>query len=532
MPDPRLPYRELDADFLAPRDPLLGYIKVGGRSPDVRYARGTGRPWVAPIRLLNPARFEVTTREKRTKKMKGKGNASGQDFTVDLGYVRDEEFHGLEDVGAAPSRLRIRLLYPTWKQNLIAFLGAYGREWVCRGNGVEAIDIKRGECACPCPRLTQFDGEYSGTKPNDSIQCKPHGQLNVLLEDAGVFGGFWALKTTSYGTISNLIKSLQMFEEMFGRVDGLPLELRVMAVTMQVPGGGTTVQPQVTLVLPASMDGARQLAKAAATESRKYLPAGGELDETKYLAAVVEEMEAEVESYASEFMPPGEVLEVEEEAHDPALPGEVESREEFRRDLDKAEGVVEGELRKQAGIQAGQRAAEAILEAARAQMAEAEDNLVKELEKRLAKGLPVVSALSGDGPSVQAGAPQRGEPEVQDATSPPDEVEEPTREEDPDPEEPGDSGKNPEPTGKDPDSSADSDRNDDLAEYDRANYELAKKLLESTGDWTEEGIQDRLEYHRKTGTLDTCVQRLKKHMPDAWAKVAAENMDTPRPSPS
>lgn len=353
--DSRLPYRQLDDDFLAPRDPVLGYIKIGGKSPTVRYTKA-GKPWVAPMRLLDPARFEVTTREKRTKKVDGRGDKSSEKFTVDLGYVRDDDFHALKGVGQSPNSLRIRLLYPRWNQNLIAFLGAYSREWVCRGNGVEATDIKRGACVCPCPRLLQFSGDYEGKSPADSFVCKPHGQLNVLLEDAGIFGGFWALKTTSYGTISNLIKSLQMFEEMFGRIDGLPLELRVMAVTMQVPGGGTTVQPQVTLVLPASMDGARQIAKSAAAESRKYLPAGGKLDETKYLAAVVSEMEAEAESYADEFIP-AEVIEDEEDNPNQEAEDEVDDDNDGP-ESGRGEGRIDGS--EPQGREPGDRDAEAL----------------------------------------------------------------------------------------------------------------------------------------------------------------------------
>ena len=308
--DTRLPYTELDDGFLPPRDPVLGFIKCGGKDATVRFAR-TGRPWVAPTRLLDPARFEVTTREKRTTKVKGKQgtDAAGQDFTLDLGYVRDEGFHGLDGVGPGPSSLRVRLLYPRWNQNLITFLGAYGREWVCRGNGVEATDIKRGSCACPCPRLVQFSGKYDGTKPSDKLICKPHAQLNVILEDAGVLGGFWAFKTTSFETTSNLIKSLRIFEEMFGRIDGIPLELRVMAATKQIPGGGTTTQPIVTLVLPYSMETARQVAADAAAEARKFLPAGRPLDEETYREAVVSEMEEEASSYAGEFLPAEEVVE-------------------------------------------------------------------------------------------------------------------------------------------------------------------------------------------------------------------------------
>ena len=423
--DSRLPYTELDDGFLAPRDPVLGYVKIGGKDATVRYARNTGRPWVAPTRLLDPARFEVTTREKKTDTVKGKAgsNAAGESFTVDLGYVRDTAFHELEGVGAAPSSLRVRLLYPRWNQNLIAFLGAYGREWVCRGNGVEATDIKRGACACPCPRLKQFSGTYDGTKPDDELACKPHGQLNVILEDAGVFGGFWAFKTTSYETISNLIKSLRMFEEMFGRIDGLPLELRVMAATKQIPGGGTTTQPIVTLVLPASMETARQVAADAAAESRKFLPAGRPLEEEKYIEAVVSEMTSEAESYAGEYLPVVEEVDDEESGDGPSVPA----------------------------------------------------------------GPP---AVAGAGPGDQDETPSP------DDAQPTDEVEGATREEDPDPD--------------------DSDRNDPAA----LEMELATKVLEAAGDWTAKGINDRVEYHRKTGTLDKLLERLEKNMPEAWAKVA------------
>ncbi len=548
--DTRLPYREISDDFLAPRDPVLGYIKVGGRSPTIRYTRA-GKPWVGPIRLLDPARFEVTTREKRTKKVMGQGNAAGQEFTVDLGYVRDEDFHAFKSVGPKPNSLRIRLLYPTWRQNLISFLGAYGGGvWVCRGSGVEATDIKRGECACPCPRLIQFSGNYEGTRPNDGkkpLVCKPHGQLNVLLEDAGVFGGFWPFKTTSYGSISNLIKSLRMFEEMFGRIDGLPLELRVMAVTMQVPGGGTTVQPQVTLVLPASMDGARQIAKSAADESRKYLPAGGALDETKYLEAVVVEMEEEGKAYAEEFMPAEEV-EAEE--------------------IKEPEGVVEGELRKQAEIQAMQRGAEATAEAAVLHKCEKCDGVLDSAgvcqwckagrqppleEDEREPGLGRVAPVDAHPPvtpeppasAETARAPEEGNPnqeykdEVEDDNDGPEgdrgagqtDAGEPHRRErggrdaealpasrgDVD----GDGGDDrtgDQIRGENPAVVDDSDRNRPEPKID--DYDFAMKVLLAAG-WEEEAIQGRLEHHQKMGTLDELLDRLERGEPDAWAKVTA-----------
>ncbi len=318
--DARLPYAKIEEDFLAPRDPILGYIKIGGKSSEIRWAGGSGKPWVAPTRYTDPARFEVTTREKVTKDVEGRGKAKGEHFSVDLGYKRDEAFHSEAINEEQPSALRIRLLYPTWGENLVSYLGAWGGSaWACRGNGVEAIDAQRGPCVCPCPRLKQFEGKYEGVAPNDGRRykldnvwksdglhvCKPHGQLNVMLEDAEIFGGFWAFKTTSYESISNLIKTLQTLQNMFGRLDGLPLELRVMAATKSF-GGGITTQPIVTLVLAASMGTARRLAAAEAKESRKYLPAGGKLDAEQYREAVVSEMETEAESYAGEFLPADE----------------------------------------------------------------------------------------------------------------------------------------------------------------------------------------------------------------------------------
>lgn len=455
--DTRLPYTEIDDRFLRPRDPVLGLVKIGGKEATIRYARGTGRPWVAPTRFLDPVRFEITTREKRTEKMKGKGKASGEEFTVDLGYVRDVAFHEIEDVGPEPSSLRVRLLYPRWNQNLIAFLGAYGREWVCRGNGVEATDIKRGECACPCPRLVQFTGTYDGDTPNDGVKykdgetwkhdgvhlCKPHAQLNLMLEDAGIFGGFWAFKTTSYETISNLTKSLRMFEEMFGRIDGLPLELRVMAATKQIPGGGTTTQPIVTLILAASMDTARQVAADAAAEARKFLPAGRPLDEETYREAVISEMEEEAETYAGEFLP-AEVIEDEED--------------EGRGDGPDGSG-------------------------GRHPSPPDDPQVEEEIEEEREPGLGRV-------------APADAHPPVT-------------------PEQPA-------PAETVRDSSDDSDRNDpeeELEEYDLEDYELAEKVLKAAG-WTSVAIEDRLDYHVKTGTLLKLLERLERGHPEVWAEVA------------
>lgn len=298
--DPRLPFTQISEAFLPPRDPIVGYVKIGGKGQRIRFSK-FGKPWVAPERFVDPPRFEVTTREKTVQEVNGQGKEAANKFKVDLGYKRDEEFHRRIDE-KNPTALRIRLMYPTVEENLIAFLGAHdGTRWVCRGNGEEAEDLVRGACPCPCPRLKQFTGEYSGTKPADSAPCKPHAQLNLILEDARTFGGFWAFKTTSFESYTNLLKALQQFERLFGRLDGLPLELRVMAATKSY-GDGMTTQPIVTLVVPESMNSARQIAADAAAESRKYLPLPSDADRKAYREAVIEELESRESSYVDEFM--------------------------------------------------------------------------------------------------------------------------------------------------------------------------------------------------------------------------------------
>lgn len=461
--DSRLPFAQIDEDFLAPRDPVLGYIKIGGKGSRVLYAGGTGRPWVPPTRFVDPARFEVTTREKRTQQVEGQGKAKGQKFDLDMGYKRDDAFHTAID-DAAPSSLKIRLMYPHWQQSLIAFLGAYGKSaWVCRGDGVEAIDSSRGECVCPCPRLAQFEGTYEGPPPNDGrrwkdgdkwrtdglFACKPHAQLNVILEDAEIFGGFWAFKTTSYETISNLIKSLQTLEAMFDRLDGLPLEMRVMAASKSF-GGGLTTQPIVTIIVPASMNTARQVAADAAAESRKFLPVDRSLDEETYREAVVAEMVEEEGSYAGEFAPDSQV---DPQDLEEARAAEVEEPDDEGPDFEVIGPDEKLELEQAAPPQEGPEGAD--------------------------------EPEAGAGDSVDRAAAEAPLPSAVPASEaeryPPD----------------------------------DSDRNE------VAN--LCRAVLIKEG-WESDAIQGRIEHHEKAGDLESLRARLERHCPESYQKVTAPDM--------
>lgn len=317
----RLPYTQISKDVLPPRISVLGYVKVGGLQDRVLFSR-KGRPWVPPVRYVNPARFEITTREQRIEELKGQGEARNETFKVNRGYVRDARIHALPSIGENPSEIDVRFMFPTAAQNLISHFGAHnGSKWICQGNGLEAQDLTRGTVPCPCSRLKQWDGEFDpkaypelqGHKPEYRTEkyltpCKPRGVLSMILPDAATFGGFHVFKTTSWESIANLRTQLELFEAQFGRVDGLPFRLKVYPATKGYgEGEGTTTQPIVTLVIAASFDHARQLGAAAAEESRRFLlAAGGDPDPESLRRELEKEMGEEEEREGAEFHSRGE----------------------------------------------------------------------------------------------------------------------------------------------------------------------------------------------------------------------------------
>lgn len=299
----RMPYSSIAVEALPPRLSVLGYVKVGGLEPKIRFTRA-GKPWVAPMRYTDPVRFEVTTREQRIKEVKGQGQHANETFKVRTGYVRDEQIHG--EIGAQPTELDVRFMFPRWQDNFVCHFGAHnGKKWICQGNGVEALDIQRGQVPCTCPRLKQFEGTYAGPKPPETnlVPCKPHGVLSFILPAANSYGGFHAFKTTSYESIANLATQLALFERQFERLDGLPFKLLVYPATKGYgEGEGMTTQPIVTVVIAASFDTARQIGAAAAAESRRFLlSAGGAPDPVALRTVLEREMVEEAENEGAEF---------------------------------------------------------------------------------------------------------------------------------------------------------------------------------------------------------------------------------------
>lgn len=300
----RLPYTQIDKQALGPRLSVAGYVKIGGKRRQVRWSqRG---PYVLPTSYTDPVRFEVTTREKDAREVERNGTT----YKVDFGYRRDEEIH--EKVGEAPKKLDVRLMFPTAEQNFVCHFGAHsGKRWVCQGNGVEATDITRGKVSCPCPRLEQFEGGYEDEMPPEKesrgeyVPCKPRGVLSVVLEAAETFGRFHVFKTTSWESIANIRTQLEIFEQQWGRLDGLPLKLVVYPATKSYGHGeGVTTQPIVTLEVAASFETARQLGADAIEETRRLTKAaGGSPDPDDHRDILRREMQEEAMSEGGEYFP-------------------------------------------------------------------------------------------------------------------------------------------------------------------------------------------------------------------------------------
>ena len=339
-------FSQIASDVLEPRESVLGYVKVGGKDPKIRYARNTGRPWVAPSRYVEPVRFEVTTREKVNKEVEGQGKARGQKFKVDLGYVRDDAFH--KKVGKEnPSEISVRFMFPEWQQNLVSFFGCHdGSQWVCTGDGHQAKDVKRGEVPCTCPRLKQHEGEYpKELMPQERklLKCKPHATLSLILPEADMYGGFWEFKTGSWETTANIRTQLQLFQEQFGRLDGIPFVLKVFPATKRFGEGdesGVTTQPIVTVLLRESFDTARQIAAAAVQDAQKFLLPGMP-DPGRHTEVVLQEMEEEVESVGGEFyhenQPEGET------PHTPPAAPDGSEPEPEEKEFEEGDWEEEGE---------------------------------------------------------------------------------------------------------------------------------------------------------------------------------------------
>lgn len=213
----------ISTEFLAPRLPCLGAIKLGGKKAGQKY----------------PEKFDsfvIVTR------MRG----------PDGNFVRDAEVHrrlGTEK----PMELDVRLPFETPAQNFYAQMLAYqGKTRLSECDGESCRSMQTGTIAV-CSR-----------RQGRECACKPYGRLSVILEAASTFGGVHVFRTTSWESVNSLQSAVRMFYQQFGSLRGLPLKLVCYPAEVRFKGAdgqeATGTALKVGLVLRATYEEASQVA--------------------------------------------------------------------------------------------------------------------------------------------------------------------------------------------------------------------------------------------------------------------------------
>ena len=192
--------RSLIIKTLAPGLVERGKIKIGEKGKTVTSAKGTS---FQPPQRLN--HFIITTTERGP----------------DGNFLRDDAAHA--DLGDAPTRIPVRLLYDDVELNYQSRFVAYDRlklVRVCDGEICEVRDSAGTASEAPCV--------CAGKEPFADGVCKPYSVLSVILDSSAVLGGVWKFRSTSYNTARGLLASMLLIQRVSGGLlAGIPLDLVV-----------------------------------------------------------------------------------------------------------------------------------------------------------------------------------------------------------------------------------------------------------------------------------------------------------------
>ena len=201
---------------LNPRLAETGKIKIGGKSPEKRKSKKTGKEYQLPVRFSH---FVVTTTEK------------GEDGNFKI----NNEI--MKKVGAEPKEISIRLPFDSIDMNFYTQFSYYhGNKCLCHGDGEKATRVLKDEAKkhIECnPEKCEF---------LQSEKCKVSGILSCFLSCSMEIGGVYRFRTHSWNSVSNILASLQYFaEQTNGILQGLPLKLKLIKKGTQEHGNVWTV---------------------------------------------------------------------------------------------------------------------------------------------------------------------------------------------------------------------------------------------------------------------------------------------------
>lgn len=186
--------RDISTEILAPRLPIIGNIKIGGKRAQA--VKGSGGSTFQPPTKFD--HFVITTLER------------GDDGN----FVRDRRVH--QRIGEKPTELDVHLPFATPAENFYAQMVQYaGRTRAYQCDGKNGQDLRTG-VASVCMRAQ-----------GKECPCKPYGRLTVILDAAPTFGALYVFRTTSWGTVSAIQTELSIFAQQFPTLWGLPLRMKL-----------------------------------------------------------------------------------------------------------------------------------------------------------------------------------------------------------------------------------------------------------------------------------------------------------------
>ena len=284
-------FRPMSIVNLTPGLVERGKIKIGKKGAS-RQSQGGGT-YQMPQKLDH---FIVTTTER------------GQDGN----FLPDHKI--MERLGSSPRRIPVRMIYDDIPLNFSSRYASYaGKTLACTGNGSEAkrLDAKGNwtMCQCPCPRQ---EPTYQGKD-----KCKITGTLSAVIDGAGVVGGVWKLRTTSYNTVVGILSSLAMIQRITGgRLAGVPLSLVLTPKTVQDPiqGNQQTIYV-VSLEFEGSVEQLRERGYQAMLEDKQHGARIEALEDQarQLLADRTDEYEEDAEDIVDEFYPDAAIEEERQE---------------------------------------------------------------------------------------------------------------------------------------------------------------------------------------------------------------------------
>ena len=171
----------------------------------------------------------------KNKNEKGVAYPSAVDyFVIDEKSTPKEILKKVKEIyGEKPRKLIIKFFSNELEQIFPQFLKYYSKgQLICRGDGEKAI--RRNENG----EFTEITCPYKDCEFYKQRLCRPVAHLKFYLD--GIPGGFFQVDTSSINSIINLNTKIEQLKLAYGNIVGMPLELSLVPIQVQVKDDKST----------------------------------------------------------------------------------------------------------------------------------------------------------------------------------------------------------------------------------------------------------------------------------------------------